>query len=131
MCRGKDVSRLLEDKKDTEKIINSSLQDLKELRENGFGGNLVDRAEGQIEIEEINAKLEIYRDKLSQINLALAETPSDLGVVLCIDCHNPIPEERLKEIPQAMHCALCQSKQDKIKNGTRTNTRSRPIYIPA
>ena len=44
-----------------------------------------------------------------------ARTPSDNGeqlivdgAVLCIDCREPIPEERLAAFPQAVRCVECK-----------------------
>lgn len=35
------------------------------------------------------------------------------GVVMCIDCSNPIPKARLAKVPSAVRCAQCQEIKEK------------------
>lgn len=35
------------------------------------------------------------------------------GVVLCVDCGNPIPKARLEKVANAVRCTKCQNKKEK------------------
>ena len=55
--------------------------------------------------------------RIDRALLKLRDAPEDYGV--CEECEEPIAAGRLRLMPQATHCAPCQSKADPHRGTTR------------
>ncbi|HCX72421.1 MAG TPA: hypothetical protein DHM37_01765 [Candidatus Cloacimonas sp.] len=111
---------LLEEKKQTQKIIDDINEIQKKGTKNGSGdlssysthqadlGSDTDEAERRVYI--LNKEIE----NLKYINEALRRI-YDKSYGICVICGDYIPEKRLKVIPYAKYCIACKEKEEKRK----------------
>jgi DnaK suppressor protein len=70
-----------------------------------------DSATNLSDADRQTAVLEALQVQLDEVNAALARI--DAGTYgKCIDCGNPLPDERLDARPEAARCVTCQARQE-------------------
>lgn len=84
--------------------------------------DIADRAEDDLEREEIFAERERDRDELLRVEAALGRMESGhYGV--CIDCGQKIPFERLRTVPATPYCTRHQEQHEEEAEATAMRAR--------
>ncbi|MEJ1358324.1 MAG: TraR/DksA C4-type zinc finger protein [Candidatus Sedimenticola sp. (ex Thyasira tokunagai)] len=75
------------------------------------------------DIDRAKQREVLHRDKALEAQLAAgAETESPYevdGIRYCLDCHDEIPEERIKARPESVRCVPCKEKKEQRKRNYR------------
>ena len=73
-------------------------------------------------IDEANARADMFRE--NAVNAVRQNNPPESplyldGVRCCLDCEEPIPEERLEARPDAVRCVECQTMNEAHEKAKR------------
>ncbi len=123
-----DILDLLTGLRSKQKEKRQEKINLKEqLEENGSGGNLNDRAEGERDIEVKKKQLDLVIQELANIEFAIQKLSSYPKEIRC-SCGNPISLERLKAVPWAETCQDCVRKTNGNGSGLK-NHYHQPAHV--
>jgi DnaK suppressor protein len=127
--RRKELGQLLEDRRrQVHQDVQSRMRDGRSGRSSGVS-DLGETSEAGSQADLDFAVLQKQVEALSRLDAAL--TRLEKGAYgACVNCHDDIPEERLKALPFAVRCKTCQEEHERRAPKPLTR-RNGPLFSDA
>lgn len=109
---------LMKRREDLAASVKSHAEELPDTGLDGAAGDSSDHAAADFTTEMFGALLERQAGTLEEVERALNKLDKgEFGI--CESCEKAIPSKRLKALPWARYCLVCQEKSDRMGGGRR------------